>query len=197
MSKNTRGFSLIELMVVLALVAIVLAISIRISSEVLAKSNVVSQAVSIKGMINQAKGFAMMHGVPVLFDYSGNTVRAVADFDMDGTFGDSKRETVIGNWDGADTQPIDFGFAQTHFSYSGTLDHWSGIQTGTQNFVGYQFVISPLGLIKSPLGSNPLASGAIFIENNDNFTAALYLSPMGDMKIAVKEPTETTWSWND
>ena len=197
MLKKQRGFSLIELMVVIGLVAIVAALSVKISIDVFAKSNVVTQAVSIKGMINQAKGFAMANGVPVLFDYSGNEILALADFDFDGSFGDKKEEVVLGTWD-VPLKGVDLNFQRVSFKYSDVdITHWSGVQVPSENFVDSQFVISPLGHIKDPSGSHGPVQGAIFVQNETGFLAAVYLSMLGDVKTAIKEPTETTWSWND
>ena len=201
MLKKQRGFSLIELMVVIGLVAIVAALSVKISIDVFAKSNVVTQAVSIKGMINQAKGFAMANGVPVLFDYSGDQIRAMADFDQNGSFGDDGKEVVLGTWDsGSSTvKGIELKFKRVSFNYTPLelIKHKSNVQLASDNFVDDQFLISPLGNIKSPLGTHAPVQGAIYIQNESGFLAAVYLSMLGDVKTAIKEPSETEWSWND
>jgi len=197
MRRKQYGFSLIELMVVIVLVTVVAALSIRISREVLAKSDVVTQAVTLKGMINQAKGFAMMNGVPVLFEYGDGSIRAQADFDHDSSFGDDSREAVLGTWNGSGVTPIDLGFKRVKFNYTNTINHWSGFQDDTGNFLNDEFVITPLGHIKSPTGSHGPLQGAMFLENEDGFLAAVYLSPLGDIKTAIKESASSDWSWND
>jgi Tfp pilus assembly major pilin PilA len=197
MVKLQRAFSIIELVVVIGLIALVTLLSIRMSGDVLSKSNLVSQLASIKGMINQSKGFAMMHGVPVLFDYSNEQLSALADFDMDGSFGDSSKEIVIGTLSGSDIDPVDLGFTGVNFKYTGTIDHWSGFQDSTANFAGNQFLISPLGHIRAVGGTHNPVSGAIFLTTKEGFLGAIYISPLGDLKTAIKEPTEANWSWND
>ncbi|PIE02810.1 MAG: hypothetical protein CSA81_05690 [Acidobacteria bacterium] len=198
MRMKKTAFSLVELMVAIAIVAIITLLSVRVAAGVLGRSNLTSELVSIKGMVNQAKGFALTHGVPVLFTYGATGITAEADFDHDGSYGDAKKETVIGTWDdtGAGAvKPVDLDFDKVNFSYTETIDHWSGLLTGLTNFSNNKFVISPLGMIEGTAGSP--TSGAIFLKTDDGFLGALYLSPLGDLKTAIKEPTEANWSWND
>jgi len=196
MANDFKAFSIIELVITLFILGLLAVIGIKLSTDVMRQTNVVSEMVAIKGSIQKARGEAIMSGVPVLFDYSGDEVLALADFDRDGTFGDRTEELVIGE---STTDGLDFDFRGVEMvdssdSALSQLDHWSGLLNGLSDFPNFEFVITPTGGIRQRDGAP--AQGAIFIRNTDGFAAAVYVSALGDIKTAIKEDGGN-WVWND
>lgn len=194
-SRKLKGFSLIELMVVVVIVAMLMVVGVTWALPVLKQNRVVSQLVSIKGSFQQARARAIERNAPVLFTYAGNQLHVMGDFGRDGTFPD----LVVGE---SSTQGIlydDSQVKQTNSTVAGPLDHWSGLADlqAIPDFPGFHFIISPTGLIVDDAG-HPIR-GAFFLINDDDFRGALYISMLGDAKIALKQngSSEMLWTWND
>lgn len=193
---NKRAFSMIEMVVVLALIAILLGIGYRLSTTVLRQSNVTTTLVTLKSSIQKARGFAIEKSVPVQFTFRNTQIYAVADLDRNGTFGDRFEELVIGEDIGAAVE-MDYAGVNQVTVASGdvtAVSHWSGHANSLADFPAGTFIISPTGLIRSA-GGAPL-QGAYYLKTEDEFSGAIYVSSLGDIKTAIKEATGS-WEWTD
>lgn len=197
-AKRNQGFSLIELMVVVVIAALLMALGVTWALPVLQQNKVVRELVTLKGSFQQARARAIERNAPVQFTFTGNVLHVLADYDRDGSFGDTTAELVIGE---SLTQGVEMGDSKVHQTDSsiGPLNHWSGLAEvqAIPDFPNDQFIITPTGLIVDSVGQ-PLR-GAFFLVNDDGFRGALYVSMLGDVKTALKQNAETAtpWVWND
>ncbi|MCB1042037.1 MAG: type II secretion system protein [Acidobacteria bacterium] len=194
--QTKRAYSMLEVGIVLVLISILALIGFRMSDTVMRQSNLSAELMAIKGSIQTARGQAIANSLPVEFNFRNDRMYVVSDIDRDGTFGDKDEELIVGEALGA---PVAFnyrGVRQTTVASGDVpaISHWSGHADDIDDFPAGRFYISPTGLVRADAGAP--AQGAFYLLNSDGFAGAVYVSMLGDVKMAIRE-AGGGWEWID
>ncbi len=208
MTKTPRrpGYTLLELLVAMAIVAILAVVTYQSSAGVFRQSNVVGQMTVLKSAVVQARARALEQTAPAKIDLAGGRILTALDIDDSGSFGDSPEEVVVGDATGVGIQ-LDIKYVTMippgDAVIGGLVDHPSGayklndvIGGSFSTFTNDDFYVMPTGLVYDEPGSNNPSGGTIFLRSADSQLVTLvHITGLGEVRTAIRNVNETGWTW--